>query len=69
MSSRQLKKISGYNETEELKKAMGLVDSDGEDHTPVKTKQKSFGFAALLDDDEEEKSDTEEPDIMQQKVI
>ena len=35
MSSRQLKKISGYNETEELKKSMGLVDGDEDDDRPV----------------------------------
>ena len=72
MSRRQLKKISGYDETEELKKAMGLNDSDFKNEAkkanigkPNKTNRAGFSSAFLdfeddnITDEESENDSTE----------
>jgi len=68
MSRRQLKKISGYDETEELKKAMGINDNDINQAKPTKLsgnrkKKTSGGFAsAFLDLDEADDVDVDDDD-------
>ena len=58
MSRRQLKKLQGYNETEALKKSMGVEDDEIEE---VENKpRKNTNFAALLMDDEEDQISEEE---------
>ena len=66
MSRRQLKKLSGYDETAELAKAMGLADEDIPSVTSKKSqprKPKKGGFASFLDLDEENEVEDEEEEI------
>merc|ERR1712147_99792 len=76
MSRRQLKKISGYDETAELMKAMGVDASDLESTSaskPAKSRQKPkksgfASFAAFDDDvDEDEVVEEEEEEEIEQK--
>jgi len=68
MSSRQLKKITGYDETEALRKAMGLTDADLAEKPKPQRKPKAMGFSAfdlLEDDDDQTGSETEEkPEVV-----
>ena len=63
MSRRQLKKLSGYDETAELAKAMGL---EAEDIPSVPSKKsqprkpKKGGFASFLDLEEDNEVDEDE---------
>ena len=66
MSRRQLKKLSGYDETAELAKAMGLADEDIPSVTSKKSqprKPKKGGFASFLDLDEGNEVEDEEEEI------
>ena len=71
MSRRQLKKLSGYDETAELAKAMGLADEDIPSVTRSSVtskksqprKPKKGGFASFLDLDEGNEVEDEEEEI------
>jgi len=66
MSRRQLKKLSGYDETAELAKAMGLADEDIPSMNSKKSqpkKAKKGGFASFLDLDEDNEVDEEEEEV------
>ena len=75
MSRRQLKKLSGYDETAELAKAMGLADEDIPSVNTKKSqprKPKKGGFASFLDLDEENdiEDEEEEPEeVLEEKPI
>jgi len=74
MSSRQLKKLKGYDQTAELKKMMG-VGSESEDEEAPKLmkppKKKNLGFASLIDDEpsEDEEEELEEDPVPAPKVV
>ena len=73
MSRRQLKKLSGYDETAELAKAMGLADEEIPSVASKKSqprKPKKGGFASFLDlDEENEVEDEEEPEeVLEEKI-
>ena len=65
MSLRQLKKISGYDETAELKKAMGINDEDLDLKKVNRTKPKTKGgfTSAFLDIDDDLSNEVEEEEV------
>ena len=73
MSRRQLKKLSGYDETAELAKAMGLADEEIPSVASKKSqprKPKKGGFASFLDLDEENEVEDEEEseEVLEEKI-
>ena len=64
MSRRQLKKISGYDETAELMKAMGVDKDDLKETKPAKSRPKpkkaAFASFAAFDSAEDEEPEIEE---------
>ena len=70
MSSRQLRKLQGLNETEQLMKAMGIDKREAERETETPRRKNLVGFAALADEEAEEQEDEDEldPEITPSKV-
>ena len=71
MSRRQLKKLSGYDETAELAKAMGLADEEIPSVASKKSqprKPKKGGFASFLDLDDEVEDEEESEEVLEEKI-
>jgi len=62
MSSRQLRKLQGLNETEQLMKAMGVDARETERERETPSRKKLIGFAALADEVDDEQDDEDELD-------